>query len=155
MSAQVDHELDVRELLPHDGPMVLVDRILRHGPSETACVVDVSTQDLFRDRDGSIPLWVGLEYMAQCSAVHAAAAAVGTGVGEPGHSILLVSVRNLRFHCDRFRGRWIEAVAHRRAGRGAVAEFDCMLRDLETGELLAEGRLYGLRRRSGEAAFDA
>ena len=61
----------VEHVLPHAGHMVLLARVVAHDEKETRCQVDIRSQRHFRREDGSVPAWVGIEYMAQCIAAHA------------------------------------------------------------------------------------
>jgi predicted hotdog family 3-hydroxylacyl-ACP dehydratase len=98
-------------------------------------------QEMFREPEGDVSAWIGLEYMAQCIAVHAG---LSRPVSEQAPPIgLLVSGRRVRFLCTRFSAEQrLEVVARRIwIGSSGLASFDCSIRDAETGELLAEGRL--------------
>lgn len=132
---------DPRELLPHAGPMMLLSRVLRHDGDETACSVEIDAQQLFREDDGSVPAWVGLEYMAQCIAVHMRLATAQDGPPRIG---FLASVRGLSFHCEHFAaGQRLEAVVRKLRGGGeeGFATFGCRLFDAAGGAVLAEGRI--------------
>ena len=63
-------EIPVRELLPHDPPMVLLDRVTRFDESTLTAEVDIGADSMFCADDG-VPGWVGIEYMAQAVAAHA------------------------------------------------------------------------------------
>jgi predicted hotdog family 3-hydroxylacyl-ACP dehydratase len=132
--------VDWRRLVPHTGAMLLLSDVLRHDAEETACGVEIAAQRLFREADGSVPAWIGLEYMAQCIAVHAA---LSRASEEPPPIGFLVSVRGLRFHCRHFEpAQRLEAVARRiGSGSGGLSSFACSLRDAATGASLAEGRI--------------
>ncbi|HEX5068428.1 MAG TPA: hypothetical protein VFY49_20065 [Myxococcota bacterium] len=131
---------DWRRRVPHAGPMLLVTDVLRHGYSETVCAVAIAEQKLFRDADGSVPAWFGLEYMAQCIAVHAALSSDAPGPAPLG---FLVSARGLRFHCARFQpSQTLEAVARKLwVGTHSLSAFACTLHDAKSRALLAEGRI--------------
>jgi predicted hotdog family 3-hydroxylacyl-ACP dehydratase len=62
--------IPVRELLPHDPPMVLLDRALAYTESELVAEVDIRADSILCEADG-VPGWVGIEYMAQAVAAHA------------------------------------------------------------------------------------
>jgi predicted hotdog family 3-hydroxylacyl-ACP dehydratase len=130
----------LQRLVPHAGAMLLLSGVLRHDAVETACSVEIAEQQLFRDADGSVPVWIGLEYMAQCIAVHAALSNQREGPPPIG---FLVSARGLRFYCSRFEaGQRLEAVASRiSVGSSGLSSFACSLRDRSSGALLAEGRI--------------
>lgn len=63
-------QIPVRELLPHDPPMVLLDRIVSYADSTLVAEVDIG-EDSMLCGDGGVPGWVGIEYMAQAVAAHA------------------------------------------------------------------------------------
>jgi predicted hotdog family 3-hydroxylacyl-ACP dehydratase len=63
-------EIPVRELLPHDPPMVLLDRITSFDEATLTAEVDIGIDSMFCGDDG-VPGWVGIEYMAQAVAAHA------------------------------------------------------------------------------------
>ena len=63
-------EIPVKELLPHDPPMVLLDRVMRYDESTLTAEVDISAESMLCGDDG-VPGWVGIEYMAQAVAAHA------------------------------------------------------------------------------------
>ncbi len=132
----------VRELIPHVGPMVLLGRVLTHDEDATTCTIEIAEQRLFRDPDGSVPVWIGIEYMAQCIAAHAGLVRRAQGETEPPRGYL-VGARGLRFHVARFDGaQCLETTARRRrSGSRSLVSFECEVRDANDGALLAEGRL--------------
>ncbi len=59
--------LDV--LLPHAGPMVLLDEVLAVGNETVRAAATVRRDGLFADPRGfGVPAWVGMEYLAQAIA---------------------------------------------------------------------------------------
>jgi len=56
--------LDISELTPHATPMLLLDSYLDAGDDYLVSQLTVRDDDLF-DEDGSVPAYLGLEYMAQ------------------------------------------------------------------------------------------
>ena len=62
--------IPVRELLPHEPPMVLLDRAVAYGESSLTAEVDIRPDSVLCAADG-VPGWVGIEYMAQAVAAHA------------------------------------------------------------------------------------
>lgn len=129
------------ELLPHAGAMVFLSRVCSHDEAETRCEVDVDDLRLFRERDGSVGAWLGLEFMAQCVAAHAGL--VGRASGERPRIGLLVGSRRVRFHRPAYgRGQRLLVTARRTWGQdtGLVA-FECSVVDARSGVCLAEARL--------------
>ena len=90
----------IASLLPHAGPMCLLERVTEHQRSHTVCSVDPSRSALLAAPDGSVPVWVGLEYMAQCIAAHGGL--VARALGEPLRPGVLLGSRRLRFGVGRF-----------------------------------------------------
>lgn len=62
--------IPVAEVVPHEAPMVLLDRILSFDATTLVAEVAIGPDTLFAEADG-VPAWVGLEYMAQAVAAHA------------------------------------------------------------------------------------
>ena len=95
----------IEELMPHRGPVVLLDRVLRHEKDETDSLIVVSSQRWLTRPDGTVANWLTVEYMAQGLAAHEGLIAleqerhvIGLGMGL-AHTVLHVS-RHLRivFH---------------------------------------------------------
>lgn len=78
-------------LVPHRGAMRLLDRVIEVDEEQAVAEVDVPFDGLFV-RDGAVPAWVGIEYMAQTIALWAGARAVQAG-GPPRLGFLLGSRR--------------------------------------------------------------
>jgi predicted hotdog family 3-hydroxylacyl-ACP dehydratase len=128
------------ELLPHAGPMRLLERVEAHDGKFTACRADPSASALFRTASGAIPAWVGIEYMAQCAATHGGLLARARG--EPPRPGLFVGSRRLVFRCESFAPEVPLVVTSRlAAGRVDTLAFDCTVEDPAGGAPLAEGRL--------------
>jgi len=130
----------IDELLPHAGPMRLLEAVVAHDAECTRCLVEPSRSELFRNAAGRIPAWVGIEYMAQCIAAHGGLLARARGEApRPG---LLLGSRRLVFHHDAFLpGRTLEVSARHVAGHSEMLAFECAV--LHPGEEvpLVEGRL--------------
>jgi len=62
--------LDIRSLIPHAGPMVLLDRVISVGEDSLCAEVSIRSNTLFCGPDG-VGAWVGIEYMAQAIAAWA------------------------------------------------------------------------------------
>lgn len=130
-----------RELLPHAGTMVFLSRVRSHDETGTACEIEIDDLQLFRDAEGRVGAWLGLEFMAQCVAAHAGLA--GRASGEPPRIGLLAGSRRVRFHRPTYGpGQTLVVTSRRTWGRdsGLVA-FGCTIDDGRTGERLAEARL--------------
>jgi predicted hotdog family 3-hydroxylacyl-ACP dehydratase len=87
---------DIRLLVPHAGPMVLLDRVVSVDQDSLCAEVAIRTDSLFCGADG-VGAWVGIEYMAQAIAAHAGHAAYQRG--EPVKIGFLLGSR--RYECAR------------------------------------------------------
>lgn len=65
---------DIRELVPHSGAMVLLDRVVEVDEESLCAEVTIRAETMFCGPDG-VGAWVGIEYMAQAIAAHAGRAA--------------------------------------------------------------------------------
>jgi predicted hotdog family 3-hydroxylacyl-ACP dehydratase len=130
----------VADLVPQSGRMLLLDRVLAHDAERTVCLVKVDASDLFRDRDGGVPAWVGLEYMAQCIAAHGGLRERQRGgIVKPG---LFLGTRRLELWTAGFApGEVLRASARHVRGKGRFLTFACALRREEDAGVLAEGEL--------------
>jgi predicted hotdog family 3-hydroxylacyl-ACP dehydratase len=60
----------IAALVPHAGPMVLLDRALAAGADTLCAEVRIQAGSMLAD-GGGVGAWVGIEYMAQAIAAHA------------------------------------------------------------------------------------
>jgi predicted hotdog family 3-hydroxylacyl-ACP dehydratase len=60
----------VAELLPQSGRMVLLDDVLDIGDGYIVAALAVRDDGWFSEPDGTVPAWVGIEYMAQTVAAY-------------------------------------------------------------------------------------
>jgi predicted hotdog family 3-hydroxylacyl-ACP dehydratase len=130
----------IAELVPHADGMLLLDRVLAHEPTHTVCATSADRSPLFANPDGSVPSWVGIEYMAQCAAVHGKLASRSRREApRPG---LLLGSRRLAIHRDVFApGDPLEVTARHHMGESGLVAFDCSIRSAASGEALVEGRV--------------
>ena len=61
---------DIRQLVPHSGQMVLLDRALEADADHLCAEVRIHEASILAGADG-VGSWVGIEYMAQAIAAHA------------------------------------------------------------------------------------
>ena len=62
----------IRTLVPHAGPMVLLERVLAADDDSLCAEVTIRSDTLFCDGDGEgVGTWIGIEYMAQAIAAQA------------------------------------------------------------------------------------
>jgi len=85
-------DLDVRELVPHSGPMLLIDTLTGATDVSLQASCVVRNDGLFNLADGRVPAMTMVEYMAQTVAAFAGVRATGNGERvKPG---LLLGARN-------------------------------------------------------------
>jgi predicted hotdog family 3-hydroxylacyl-ACP dehydratase len=116
----------VENWIPHRGAMRLIDRVLRVDADIAVAEVDVPFDGLFV-RDGVVPAWIGIEYMAQAVAAWAGAR-LRAGGGAPRAGLLL-GTRRYAAHCDGFPcGALlrVEARCELMADNG-LGQFDCRI----------------------------
>ena len=116
----------IESLIPHRGAMRLLDRVLEVDDEYVLAEVDVPFDGLFV-RDGAVPSWIGIEYMAQAVAAWAGARARQRG-GEP-HAGLLLGTRRYEAQCDGFPcGKRLQVQARcELIGANGLGQFDCRI----------------------------
>jgi predicted hotdog family 3-hydroxylacyl-ACP dehydratase len=58
----------IEELLPHRGPMLLIDRVTAADAERLSAQASVNAQAWYADAGGNMPAWIGVELMAQAIA---------------------------------------------------------------------------------------
>lgn len=124
---------EIRELLPHSGSMILLDRVVAFDDESLCAEVRVREDSLFY-RDGAIGAWVGLEYMAQ--AIGAYAGYRARLRGEPVHIGYLLGTRHYQCTQPSFvLGSLLKVhVKQVFQSEQGLAAFDCRIED-ENGQL--------------------
>ncbi len=131
----------IETLVPHAGPMCLLDEVIAHEPASTTCTVRAGDSAALADAEGRIGAHVALEWMAQCIAVHGGLLAQGHEA-PPRPGLFLGSRRatlpGRAFEADeRFE---VDVRLLRGAGVGPHA-FACTLRRLGDESAIAEATL--------------
>lgn len=130
----------IREIVPHDGPMLLISDVVTHMPEITVCRVDVARSRLFARPDGRVPAWVGLEYMAQCVAAHGGL--VARGMGDAPRPGLFLGTRSVQLAVDLFEPDEVLLVSARHLrGDLGLAAFACRVERPGAERPLLEGNL--------------
>lgn len=118
----------ISELLPHRGAAVLLDRVLAHDATSTSCAADPGRAVLYRDADGRVPSYVGLELMAQTVAVHGGLS--DREAGRPTRPGFFLGSRRLVFRRSHFEpGCILEITVRHLRGSAGLLAFDCELRE--------------------------
>lgn len=111
------NEITIAELLPHQAPMLLLDRLLDYQGARVRCETRVGARhELLLDEQGKLPAWVGLELMAQTIAAWAGMR--GRERGAPVRIGMLLGSRQYQSQVPSFE-----------AGERLVIEAECLLED--------------------------
>jgi predicted hotdog family 3-hydroxylacyl-ACP dehydratase len=116
----------IESYIPHRGAMRLIDRVLEVDDEHVVAEVEVPFDGLFV-RDGRVPGWIGIEYMAQTVSAWAGSRARGQG-GAPRAGLLLGS-RRYEVKCDGFpSGARLRVEARcELIGANGLGQFDCRI----------------------------
>jgi len=120
--------LPISEYLPHRGAMALLDRVVEAEPKRIVCSLALHSGSAFC-REGRVPSYVGVEYMAQ-----AAGALIGWGERAKGMEPrvgFLVAIRKYNSRVDGFA-----------AGDTLAIEAKEILRDDDNGLGVMTGAIY-------------
>lgn len=133
--------IPARELIPHAGPMVFVTDVLGGDEKQTFCGVRVEELALFRDPDGTLPAWAGIEPMAQCVAAHGGREARRRG--QAPRVGFLLGCRRLEIRAERLEPGVDYAVSAAQVwgGETGLVSFDCQLYEVPSGRRLLAGRI--------------
>jgi predicted hotdog family 3-hydroxylacyl-ACP dehydratase len=71
------------EFIKHRPPMLLLDTLVESSGGTTICAWRVNPDDSYVEAGTGVPSYVGVEFMAQCVAVHAGARERVEGFGPP------------------------------------------------------------------------
>ncbi|MES2039448.1 MAG: hotdog family protein [Pseudomonadota bacterium] len=130
----------VRDLVPHDGEMVLLDRVLSADDENLCAEVSIRPETLFCEASG-VGAWVGIEYMAQAIAAHAGYLAQLRG--EPVKVGFLLGSR--RYDCNQpafALGSVLHIHVHKALqGDNGLGAFECQIRDSANGASLANATI--------------
>ncbi len=126
------------DLLPHAGPMRLVDEVLEMSDDHACTALAVRDDPQFLLAPDRVPVWVGLEYMAQTIAVWSGYHCLRRG--EPIRAGLLLGTRRFESSVDHFHPGQHLIVRARHVFHAAndMCVFDC---EIAADRPLAAARL--------------
>ena len=130
----------IGQLVPHEGTMSLLDRVLSVEGESLVAEVAVGPESLFCDGAG-VGAWVGIEYMAQAIAAHAGYTAILRG--EPVKIGYLLGTRRYHASVPLFAIGSVLQVHVQRAvqGENGLSAFDCRIVDSASGAAQATGTI--------------
>lgn len=118
-------DIPVRELLPHQPPMVFLDRVVSYEETKLRTETTVRRESPFCEDDG-MPGWVGIEYMAQCVAAYAGMQ--GRLRGEPPLLGFLLGTRAYECSVNRFPlGETLTVCAEKLFTESGLGAFACSI----------------------------
>jgi len=128
----------IADLVPHTGPMVLLDELLDFGTDHVACALTVREGAMFVDAHSGFPAWAGIELMAQ--AIAAWNGCTARTQGEDVRVGFLLGTRSYRCTALNFPiGAKLRVLAERSFNDPeGMAAFNCRI---EHGHTLAQARL--------------
>jgi predicted hotdog family 3-hydroxylacyl-ACP dehydratase len=131
---------DIASLVPHDGAMVLLDRVLAVDKDTLCAELTIGPGTLFCDGAG-VGAWVGIEYMAQAVAAHA-----GYQAQQRGEAVkvgFLLGARRYQCSVPAFAAGSVLHVhiQHAMQGDNGLAAFECRIDDAGSGAVLAHATL--------------
>jgi predicted hotdog family 3-hydroxylacyl-ACP dehydratase len=129
-------EFNVRDLVPHSGDMVLLERVLSADAENVVAELTINPGTLFCDGVG-VGSWIGIEYMAQAIAAHGGNLARQRG--EPVKVGFLLGARRYQCSVPLFAvGSVLRVHAHHAMqGDNGLAAFECRIEDAASGATLA------------------
>lgn len=113
--------------------MALIDNILKADNFSVLAEVTITPNSLFQDKQGNIPSWIGIEYMAQTIA--AFAGVKHSQNKEPIKYGFLVGTRTYEAFVDYFsQGKTYLVEATQLFIDSGLASFECRIKEKETDQ---------------------
>lgn len=123
-------------LLPHRDPMVLLTRAVGMEGDDFVAEVDITKTSPFFDGAG-VPVWIGLEYMAQTVALFSGVEGALEDAGGRARPGMLLGTR--AFTCARqsfFEGETLRIVVRKVLTQdNGISAMDCLIEDQAKAEL--------------------
>lgn len=130
--------------------MLLVDQLVSFSAETAECRFRISHENAFYVHGRGVPAYVGIEYMAQCIAVHAGARAHLSG--HPPPIGFLLGTRNMELFDDYLvESRDYIATCHQLIrNEDGMGSFECKL--MNDGRVIAKARLAVMERHYEQAS---
>lgn len=132
---------DIASVLPHEAPMILIDKLINVTELTIHCQIQVGIEGLFFDKQiNGTPAWVGIEFMAQTvaawSGYHAWLQDKPAPIG------FLLGSRRYTSECDVYnQGQVLDIYAQQLMENEGMAAFSCQIecdgKELATAQLNA------------------
>ena len=132
-------EIPINDLVPHSGKMSLLDRLMEADDQHAIGELTVRAESMFFTPGKGIPVWIGIEYMAQTIAAFSGYDAIQKK--EPVKIGLLVGCRKSICHVPWFpEGATLRICVDYVWESEGMAVFDCAIRDAED-KMMMEGKI--------------
>ncbi len=132
----------ISEVLHHDEPMIVLDKLLDYDQSFAECEVNIDKNTLFMLESGKVPGWIALEFMAQTIAAHAGVLALRKG--ENPKIGFLLGTRHLELETSVFtQGQKLRVRAESLSSweTNGFAAYQCSITDVSQNKTLMSGKL--------------
>jgi len=130
----------IENLIPHAGKMSLLDQVVSNNKEGTDCILEIRKDSIFYDGSDAIPVWFGIEYMAQCVGAHAGLDALSKD--KPVQVGYFIGSRKVEFFTQNFTMGQHLIIKARLVWEGDnTSSFDCLIEDEKKGAKLIQGRL--------------
>ena len=130
----------ISALIPHSGTMNLLEKVVYRDAERIDCLMTISAQDPFADENGSVPGYIGMEYMSQGVAAHGSLDKVDEA--ERVKIGFFVGSRRVEIFVQEFyHQQELLISANLVLEQEGFGVFDCTVRNAEDGEMLMSGRL--------------
>ena len=134
-------DLQIVDLLPHDPPMLMLERILSYDENRLSVTACISPESPFANNDGRISNCIAIEIMAQAAAVYGGLQQYQ--LHKPMKSGLLISAKHVELNCKALSSATTYTVhAQHYHSTDSLAIFDCTLEQEST---LAKAQLHVLQ----------
>lgn len=121
-------------VLPHAYPMILLDEVVRTGPSSVSSKVRIGEDSLFYEAPLGVPSYIGIEYIAQTVAAYAGMVALAKG--EPVRVGFLLGTRHYKCSVPHFPLGAILTVTVAAAYEAPqISKFDGTILEAKMGEI--------------------
>jgi predicted hotdog family 3-hydroxylacyl-ACP dehydratase len=130
---------EIKTLLPHKEPMILIDKLIAIETKSVHCQVLICEQSPFFDQQTeAVGSHIGIEYMAQTIAIWSGY--YGLLEGKPPSIALLLGCRDYKSACAKFKkGVFLDIYAEQFFVSGRMAVFSCSIKS--KGKELINGKL--------------
>lgn len=150
MKNEIKKHPPIKDLLPHDPPMILIDRVEEYDDTFIHASVTIQANSAFLE-EGRVPAYVALEYMAQ--AVASWSGLMGRAHNQTPKVGFLLGTRRLELEVLSFQiGEKLDIYAKVNYSDGEIAAFDCWVE--VNGKRVVQAGLNVFQPKDGEKFYE-